>query len=89
MEHSLFLILNLALSIGLIWYDRINVRGYVALIVVGLIAAFIFENMTISMGFWSYHSEPKLLLISLYTWLLYIPYLSFCYFLGNRLVRFK
>jgi ABC-type enterochelin transport system permease subunit len=65
--------------------DRRRLKDYVLLSALGLAFALIFENVTTFLGFWYYHSEPKILLLSLYSWLLYIPYLGFCYFIGGKL----
>ena len=84
MEHVYFLLANFAILAAVVWFDRKHLRDYIILSAVGLAAAFVFENFTTYFGFWIYHSEPKILLISLYTWLLYVPYLGFCYFVGRR-----
>ncbi|MBI3036975.1 hypothetical protein HYY73_04480 [Candidatus Woesearchaeota archaeon] len=81
--HSSFFLLNLALTAAVVVIDRRRIRDYFFLWLLGLAAAFVFETATTALGFWNYHSEPKVFLISLYTWLLYVPYLSFCYFVGN------
>jgi hypothetical protein len=84
MEHILFLIITFALFSLVLWADRGRKKDYAVLSAVGLATAIVFENLTTFLGFWVYHSEPKIMLISLYTWLLYIPYLGFCYFIGKR-----
>jgi hypothetical protein len=85
MEHIYFLLFNFIIFLVVVWFDRRIIRDYALLCFFGLVAALIFENITTYLGFWYYHSEPKIILISLYTWLLYMPYLGFCYFLGRRL----
>jgi len=84
LSHLTFFLLNLAVAFVVFYIDRKRIKSYVLLIAFGLVAAFIFETATTAAGFWQYHSQPKIFLISLYSWLLYIPYLSFCYFIGNR-----
>jgi len=85
MLHAIFTMINFIALFCVLFIDRARARFYAVLFAAGLPAAFVFENVTTFLGFWVYHSEPKVLLISLYTWLLYMPYLGFCYFLGRRL----
>ena len=66
-----------------LYVDKKRIKEYAWLIGIGLILAFIFETFTTYLGFWNYYSEPKIPLISLYTWLLYMPYLTLCYFFGK------
>lgn len=83
MEHYTFFIINFLLFTILMFIDRKRIKDYLWLICIGLVFAYIFESVTTYLGFWIYYSEPKIPLISLYTWLLYAPYLSFCYFIGQ------
>lgn len=85
MEHFYFLAVNFLVFFIILFVDRRRVKNYIILGAFTLVLAFIFENFTTYLGFWYYHSQPKLLLVSLYTWLLYIPYISFCYFVGKLL----
>lgn len=83
--HYIFFIINIIIVFIILIIDKKNIKKYIFLSLLGLIFAFIFETATTNLGFWYYYSEPKIPIISLYTWLLYIPYLSFCYFIGNKL----
>lgn len=85
LPHLFFALFNFAVLLVVLLVDKKNIKNYVLLGIFGLAAAFVFETATTALGFWYYHSEPKVFVISLYTWLLYIPYLSFCYFIGSRL----
>jgi hypothetical protein len=85
MEHLYFALFNFIILGFVLWFDRRRLKDYAFLSIIGLIAALMFENVTTYFGFWIYYSEPKIGLMSLYTWLLYIPYISFCYFAGGRL----
>jgi len=87
MEHIVFLALNYAILLAVVFIDRKRTREYALLGAFTLIAAFIFENATTYLGLWYYHSEPKIMFISLYSWLLYVPYISFCYFAANKVVK--
>lgn len=87
MEHVYFFLLNFALFFAILLIDRKKWKTYALLSLFTLVAAFIFENFTVFIGLWYYHSEPKVLFLSLYTWLLYVPYINFCYFLSNKLVK--
>ena len=71
----------------LIVSDRKDAKNYLLLGLFGLACAFVFENITAYLGFWQYHDVPVLPLISVYNWLLYVPYLGFCYFIGKIVVR--
>lgn len=83
MEHLYFTLFSFVVLGFVLWLDRQRLRDYALLSALGLIAALMFENVTTYLGFWIYHSEPKIVLVSLYTWLLYMPYLSFTYCIGN------
>ena len=87
MEHLYFFLLNFCVFLIIIFLDKKKYKDYLLLILFALILAFVFENFTIHLGLWYYHSEPKILFLSLYTWLLYIPYLSFCYFVSNKVAK--
>lgn len=91
MEHIHFFIFNLAVT-AVIWYiDRKRIKEYAVLSCITLFLAAIFENATTFLGFWSYHSEPKFILISVYPWLMYVSYISYCYFFANFIMgrRYK
>ena len=83
--HYLFFIFNIFVFLLLFLYDKKNRNDYMILGFTGLVLSYIFETVTTYLGFWYYYSEPKIPLLSIYTWLLYLPYLSFCYFAGNKL----
>ncbi len=87
MEHAVFVLLNFGILLSLLIADRGRAREYVLLGAFGLMCAFIFETVTTALGFWHHVSVPQIPLVSLYTWLLYAPYLSFSYFVGNALVK--
>jgi len=89
MLHEIFTLFNFIVLGIILFSDKKHIRKCALLFAVGLVCAFIFENLTTFLGFWYYHSEPKALLISFYTWILYVPYLGFCYFVGNRLGGMK
>ncbi|MBI4176667.1 MAG: hypothetical protein HY518_05655 [Candidatus Aenigmarchaeota archaeon] len=87
MEHLHFLLLNFAVFFAILFIDRKKYRDYIFIGLLALLLDAAFEVIPLSAGIWAYHSEPLLLGISLYTWLLYVPYLGFCYFVSNRLVK--
>lgn len=88
MEHLHFFLMNFVAFLLMVLADRKRWRDYIILAVLGLAMALVFENATTLMGFWHYHSEPKVLLVSFYSWLLYIPYLGFCYFASRRVMKY-
>jgi hypothetical protein len=87
MEHYVFFIINILLFFIILIIDRHNVRKYIYLSIITLVFAYIFETLTTYLGFWHYTSIPKIPLISLYTWLLYVPYISICYFIGRKFAK--
>ena len=66
--------------------DRKRIRDYILLGLLGMLLDIIFEQIPIRAGFWIYNSEPKILGLSFYMLILYVPFLAACYFLGNKLV---
>jgi hypothetical protein len=86
MEHVHFFIFNLAVTAAIWYIDRKRIREYVVLSCITLFLAAIFENVTTFWGFWNYHSEPKFILISVYSWLMYVSYISYCYFFANLIM---
>jgi hypothetical protein len=87
MEHYLFVIINFLILGVILYIDRHRLKEYLGLFALGLLCAYIFETVTTLLGFWQYHSSPKIPIISMFTWVLYVPYLGFCYFLGDKLVN--
>ena len=84
MEHIYFLILNFAIFLAIVFYDRKRWKAYVSLGLLAMLLDAVFEIVPIAAGIWQYHSEPMIISMSLYAWLLYIPYLGFCYFAAGR-----
>jgi len=84
MEHAYFLILNFAAFLAIVFYDRKKWKTYISLGLLAMLLDLFFEMLPLSAGIWQYHSEPIIFGLSLYAWLLYIPYLGFCYFAANR-----
>ncbi|MBI2580658.1 hypothetical protein HYV85_02520 [Candidatus Woesearchaeota archaeon] len=89
MPHFLFTLLNFALLLVILLIDRKHLKDYLFIGVLGLVLDLIFEQIPVRAGFWVYNSEPIIFGISFYVWILYLPYLSICYFLGNRLGKFN
>lgn len=87
MEHLLFLALNYLVFLALVYVDRKDWKKYAYISLLGLLLAFVFENVTAYWGFWHYYSEPRVPFVSLYTLLLYVPYLSFSHFIVRRLEK--
>lgn len=85
MLHGYFTLFNFVILGIILYIDRKRLKEYKILFIVAIVTAFIFENITTFLGFWQYHTEFNILLISFYTWVLYLPYIGYCYFLGNRL----
>ncbi len=83
MEHAYFFAINFAIFIAILLLDRTRWKNYIALGLLAMLLDVIFEVIPIGAGIWNYYSEPKVFGMSLYTWLLYIPYLGFCYFASN------
>jgi|GEM_PF-1799339 len=83
MEPYIFFIISMAILATVLIIDRKRIKKHLWVISIGLILAFIFETGTTYLGFWIYHASPKIIIISLYSWLEYMPYLSLCYFAGG------
>ena len=84
MEHLLFTLIGMMVLAVILFMDKKHIKEYLWLMIIGLIFAYIFETVMTYLGFWTYYSSPKIPIMSLYTWLGYMPYLSICYFLGKR-----
>ena len=89
LPHYLFFLVFLIPLALIFYFDKKNIKSYVILGLLTLLMAFIFENFSVSLGFWSYFSEPRVGLVALYTWGGYFYYIIFCYFLGNLALRGK
>lgn len=85
MLYGYFTLINFIILGIILYIDRKRLKEYEILFVVAIVAAFIFENIAAFLGFWQYHTGFNILLISFYTWVLYLPHIGYCYFLGNRL----
>ncbi|HIH31231.1 TPA: hypothetical protein HA235_00840 [Candidatus Woesearchaeota archaeon] len=87
MEHSIFLLINFALM-GIVYYiDRENILDHIVLGILAFFGAIVFEIIPIMFGFWTHYSEPKIWLLSLYSFLLYFPFISFSYFLARKVFK--
>ncbi len=87
MQHYVFAIINFIILIALFVFDKKRIKDYIGLGILGMFLDLIFEQIPIKAGFWIYNSEPKILGLSFYMLVLYVPYLAVCYFLGNKLVK--
>ena len=85
MEHIFFVIFNFLILAIILTIDKKNIKNYLFLGLFAMLLDTFFEQVPIHAGFWFYFSDPKFLGFSLYMWILYIPYLSMCYFIGNKL----
>lgn len=88
MEHAYFFAVNFAVFIVILLLDRTRWKDYIALGLLAMLLDAIFEVIPIGAGIWNYYSEPNVFGMSLYTWLLYIPYLGFCYFASNKVKKY-
>ena len=84
MEHAYFLILNFSVFLAIVFYDRKRWKAYALLGLLAMLLDAAFEILPLAAGIWQYRSEPIIFNLSLYAWLLYIPYLGFCYFAANK-----
>jgi len=60
---------------------------YLLLVLIGVIGGTIFEYPFIILGFWSHLIEPKVLGVSWYASLMYIPWITFTYITGTKLSK--
>ncbi len=84
-DHLTFFIILTAPLIILYLHDRKNIKTYISLGFLAILLDLIWDPIGIYFGLWYYNSQPQILGMSVYMLLLYIHYLSFCYFLGNKL----
>ena len=85
MRQAVFILLLTIPYAAIIWLERKNLKYYVALGVFALCADIVFEApFAVPLGFWNYYGTAQLFGISVWTLILYIHYLGFCYFLGNK-----
>jgi len=87
MEHFYFFLLNFFIFLIIVLVDKKKWKDYILLGLLALLFDAIFEIIPIATGIWVYNSQPKIFGMSLYTWLLYVPYLSMCYFISNKVIR--
>jgi len=70
--------------------DRKMIRKYILLGIFTIICATIYESITTYLGFWFHYSQPQILGgASIWTLLGYFPYISYSYFLGNKLTKYQ
>lgn len=84
-DHSIFFLLITAPFLMILWIDRKNLRTYVQLGLFAVILDLIWDPIGIHFNLWYYNSLPQVFGVSIYTLILYVHYLTFCYFFGNRL----
>ena len=87
MESIVFVYINFFILALILFLERKEIKNYILLGIMGLIMGLIFEEFTTYFGMWYYHTEPKLWLVSIYSWILYFPYLSFCYFASKKVSK--
>jgi ABC-type enterochelin transport system permease subunit len=87
MDHILFVVISYFIFFILLYIDREDWKRYLFISLTGLILAFFFENITTYLGYWYYHSEPMIPFVSFYTWIIYVPYLSFSHFFVRRIEK--
>lgn len=87
MKHYVFVLFNFLITGTIFLIDKKNIKDYISLGLIAMLADLFFEQIPILAGFWSYNSSPKILGFSFYMWILYLPYLTICYFVGNKLVE--
>ena len=81
---TFFLIITLPFLI-IVWIDRGNAKTYLKLGIFAIVLDLIWDPIGLYFGLWYYNTWPQVLGISVYTLVLYLHYLTFCYFFGNKL----
>ena len=69
--------------------DRKNIDKYIIIGAVAVLLAVPFELMCTWMGVWVHYSEPKFLGLSLYSILLYFPFVGYAYYLAKKWLPLK
>jgi hypothetical protein len=80
---TFFIVLTIPLAV-LFLYDKKNIKTYLGLGLLAMALDSVWDPLAMSFGLWHYSSQPQILGMSVYMLLLYLHYLSFCFFLGNR-----
>ena len=83
MQQIVFFIIEMLVAVAIFAIDRKRIRDYILLSLFTLVCAYILETGSTFLGFGIIITMPQIPIISLYTWLAYIPYISICYFLGK------
>ncbi len=87
MEHYLFVVLFTIPLLVILLIERKQFKKYLSLGITVMVAAFILENTTTYLGFWHHLSTPHIPYVSVWTLILYLHYISFCYYFGNRVSK--
>jgi len=89
MQHYVFLIINIAVLLVIYYVDRKNIKTHLWLGIIAFFGAIAFEIIPLLMGFWTHYSQPKIWIFSVYSFILYFPFISISYFLGKKLFRLE
>jgi len=85
MDHLVFLIINIIILLLIYYFDRKHLKDHIILGVLAFFGAIAFEIIPLLLGFWSHNSTPKIWIFSVYSFILYFPFISISYFLANKL----
>ena len=89
MEHYVFFLMNIGILLIVYYFDRKKIKDHLILGIIAFFGAIAFEILPILLGFWTHHAEPKVWIFSVFSFLLYFPFISFSYFAANRLLSIK
>ncbi len=83
-EHLIFFA-AMTIPLAMLYaYDRKNIVKYLGIGILAIFLDLIWDPIGMSFGLWRYASQPQIFGMSVYMLLLYVHYLSFSYFLGNK-----
>jgi len=87
MEYFIYSLIATIPLILILYADRKNLKNYICLGILTVCMALVFEELSVYLGFWEFHSLPKIINVSALTVVNYFHYIVFCYFAGNKLSR--
>ena len=87
MDYLYYALIATIILALVLYKERRYIKVYAGLGLFTMLLAFIFENIMVYLGHWTFYAEPMLLNSSLLTIVLYFHYACFCYFIGNVIIR--
>jgi len=84
MTHIIFFIFSMILWLIILCVDRKDIAKYLTFGALAALLAVPFELLSTWIGVWVHYSQPQVLGLSVYSILLYFPFVGFTYFLAKK-----